>query len=191
MEVLQGMGVEGLEQASAFWAQWAPIRDQAFRVFRPFLQTQTETAAGISQLMRVVKGRDPGNVRFIQELEKRLSIPLTKELRAMAQRLNVVQKEKLIAKTNQELRTGTLKKISQKAVDDAKETFSKTVGSLEQAEQGAMAKLIGQQIPQQEALTMKLGAARFGFHVASVVLLYQILRRGFSAVLEGFGSGRN
>ena len=184
VEVLEQQGVQGLDVASRFWAQWAPIRNQAFRDFRPFLQTPTETAAGISRLVHVARGRDPGNVKFIEQMEERLGIPLTKELTGLAQRLSVAQKERLAVKVNQELQRGTLQQISHQAVEDAKEFAMTQVGHLGQAEQTAANQLGRQQFVAQQALGRKVGAAKTVLHIGSVVLLYQLLRKGFDAVLK-------
>jgi len=183
LEVLEQNGIQGLEKASAFWAQWAPIRNQAFRDFRPFLQTETETATGIGRLIRVARGRDPGNAKFITELETRLEVPLTNELRGMAQRLTGIQKERLAANLNRELQTTQVKQVSQQAVDDAKELFTKTAGGIESQEQAAVSQLGRQQFTQQQALQRKVGTTRLGVNVAKWILIYQILRRGINAVI--------
>lgn len=187
MEVLEQNGVQGLEKASAFWAQWAPIRNQAFRDFRPFLQADTETATGISRLIRVAQGRDPGNARFVSALEDRLGTSLSDDLTGLVQRMTTNQKARVAAKLNQELRSGEVRRMSQRAVDDAKEVFQRTSGQVESAQQAATGQLARQQFPARQALQQKRGFVRAGLHVGSVVLLYQFLRRAIDAVIPRFG----
>jgi hypothetical protein len=185
IDVLRQQGVEGLEIASKFWAQWAPIRDQAFREFRPFLQTATETQQGIVRLIKVARGNDPGNKVFIEELEKRLSVPLTNELKGMAQRLGVIDKIKLASQTYKQLQSGRIGQVSRKAIQDAKDLFTQQSQQLSQAQQAALAKggeLATRQFQELQRFASRRRVAQFIYQSAKLVVVYEMLRRGFRTI---------
>jgi hypothetical protein len=112
VDLLESRGVQGLTEARQFWAQWAPIRNQATRDFRPFLQTPTQTQQGANRLISVAKAKDQGNANYIAELENLLGDSLTDELRTMAQQLDANQKAKAALELKESLLRAGFRKQS-------------------------------------------------------------------------------
>ena len=182
VELLEDAGAD-VSEASAFWAQWAPIRNQAFRDFKPFLKTPTETGAGIQRLIKVSRGKDPGNVRYIRRLEEELGVPLTDDIKVLVRKLNDTQKEKLATQVNQQLQSGQIKTTSLEAMEEARKAYTSTFSGITAKKDAALAGLKTEQIAQHEALIERVAVTKFGANVAKWVVVYQALRRGLNAIL--------
>ena len=63
-----------LPEARSFWRGWAPIRNQATREFRPFLEPDIATQAGGARLAKLAKGIDPHNELYAKTLTDLLEI---------------------------------------------------------------------------------------------------------------------
>ena len=139
LDLVSAKGVKGFENARQMWAQWAPIRNQTFRDFKPYLQTGTELTQGMGRLTRVALGNDPGNARFISTLEDLLGESLLKDLRPLAAKMSASQKATAAAKIRQQL--------SRRAMQAQAQTARSRIGERKfqartrQLEQGALAKV--------------------------------------------------
>lgn len=83
-----------LSNARRFWKQWAPIRNQAQKEFRPYQIAATQTGNGSRLLIRLAKGIDPDNAVFAKRLAQVLEIDdLPGPIRDVVKRLDSTQKE--------------------------------------------------------------------------------------------------
>lgn len=183
VELLEEAGVEGLDEASAFWAQWAPIRNQAFRDFKVFLKTPTELEAGIKRLVKVAKGKDIGNAEYIRILEKELGIPLTDDLKVLVARLNASKKEQLATQVMRDIQAGRVGTASREVTEEARRAYTKIYGTVTAEKEAAAAVLKGAQTAEREALIQRAAGAKLGFNVVKWVVLYRVLRSVLNQLL--------
>ena len=109
VDLLDEQGVH-LREARGFWKSWAPIRNQATREFRPFIEPDVATGAGSHRLIRLAKGMDPDNEVYAKTLSELLGIDdLPGELKSVVRKLETNQKSQLAMTLQQKEATGELK----------------------------------------------------------------------------------
>lgn len=98
---LKTQGVD-FSEANQFWARYAPIRDQLVSESKPFLQTGTKTKQFAQTLTRVAKETDINNENFINHVENLIGEPITKEGKAIVEKLNQNEKMGIASKVEAE-----------------------------------------------------------------------------------------
>ena len=109
VEILGEEGVN-LKEARSFWRSWAPIRNQATREFRPFLEPDIATQAGGARLAKLAKGIDPHNELYAKTLTDLLEIDDLPGgvIRHAVGKLDANQKTQLALSLQQQETTGAL-----------------------------------------------------------------------------------
>jgi len=109
--------------ASEHWSKWAPIRNQAFSQFDPFVNQPIGLKPGMATIGDVAKTpldvNSPNKV-FISQLESYMGMKpgsLTGEARALLEEMNANEKSQLVHEVNsnqllQDLKAGTARGIS-------------------------------------------------------------------------------
>lgn len=118
-EFMKKNGVD-FSEANKFWAKYAPVRNQLVSEAKPFLQTGTQTKTFAQTLVRVAKGTDVNNENFINEVENLVKKPITKESKAIIQKLNANEKSALA----QEVQAETAKMENKLATEQATKQLS-------------------------------------------------------------------
>ena len=114
-----------LDQASGFWRQWAPVRNQLVREARPYNLADTQTQAFSRRLMKLAKGLDPDNAVYGKTVAEGLGIPdLPGPLKTVVSKLDSNQKALLANKLQQAEEQGALKAM-RFAVDQKATVFEK------------------------------------------------------------------
>lgn len=148
LELFSSKGVTAVDDAKAFWAKWAPIRDKAFKLYKPSNKAGTELAEGATFTARmagrkealpkgtpkdVIELRD--DTRFLAKLEKATGTRLPKWLRTNMKALSVNEREQVLVKTTAEMERLQAKTTGSRARSDLAGRFlkqkQKTIGHLE------------------------------------------------------------
>jgi len=144
-DLLENKCVKGLKEANTFWRQWAPIRDQAFTEFKPFLPGQLKSSQGLTRLIKVAGGNDPGNEQLIREVEKRTGTNLTSKLEGIIAKLDSTQKKTFSSNLESKLLEFDIKQEGAVAEQKIQELFLGKKRGVEQAATAVERKLKRQQ----------------------------------------------
>ena len=91
-----------LSNARRFWKEWAPVRNQAQREFRPYQLAETQTGSASQRLIRLAKGLDPDNAVYAKKLAELLEIDdLPGPIKSVVKKLDSNQKEVIALRMNE------------------------------------------------------------------------------------------
>lgn len=121
LDFMKGKGVD-LSEPNAFWAKYAPIRNQLVSEAKPFLQTPINTKTFANTLTRIAQGTDVNNENFIGAVEDLLGQPLATEQKTIVESLNANEKQAMVDQISAEMKKNANQSEASAATESAEST---------------------------------------------------------------------
>ncbi len=122
-KVARDNGITGFDDASAVWADWAPLRNDLWRDYKPYLRSDSQIAKSTSRLIETAKSKVPGNERYIQQTEEVLGVPLLPEQRAIYARMTTAQQAEAAKRLELGILREKVKLTESRAIEDVDRFF--------------------------------------------------------------------
>lgn len=189
--VARNNGILGFDEARAVWADWAPLRNDIWRDFKPFLRSDSQIAASTKKLVNLAKSPIPGDKRYVQKIEDILGVPLMPEQSAALEAMDTAQKAQAATNLELELLKEQVKLTESRHIEDVNRLFG--IKSADEARelQKLMDTLDSRQHDVLQRFDFKKRLAGGTIGIAAAVLAYQVVNRIIRPIFPDFGFGRD